>query len=213
MVFSAHINPIIPHPSASHQSGLQRSKTLTRMMLRLLVVGFLCVSFGVHAQDFSELEDFIGPRDSILVTNARGQVLFSKNALQKRIPASILKVFTALVALHYLGEDYRFPTEFYVDKHSNLKIKGYGDPLLISEVIAKIAEILAVLLKNSNPLNDLVIDDSYFSQPLPFRASAPPPSRMMPPTALCASTSIPWPLSAPPRGMPAPNRKHRCCRL
>ncbi len=166
MVFSAHINPIIPHPSASHQSGLQRSKTLTRMMLRLLVVGFLCVSFGVHAQDFSELEDFIGPRDSILVTNARGQVLFSKNAVQKRIPASILKVFTALVALHYIGEDYRFPTEFYVDGHSNLKIKGYGDPLLISEVIVKISRVLAALLKNSNPLHDLVIDDSYFRQPL-----------------------------------------------
>jgi D-alanyl-D-alanine carboxypeptidase/D-alanyl-D-alanine-endopeptidase (penicillin-binding protein 4) len=132
----------------------------------LLVVGFLSVSVRLQAQDFSELDALIGKSDSLLITDAQGHILYSKNAAQKRIPASILKIFTSLVALHYLGDDYRFPTEFYLDQHSNLKIKGYGDPLLISEVVSKISQILAVLLKKSNPLNDLILDDAYFQQPL-----------------------------------------------
>ena len=122
--------------------------------------------FHLPAQDLDALDRFIGKNDAILVTDPRGQILLAKNADKKRIPASILKVFTALVALHYLGNDYRFPTEFYLDEQSNLKIKGYGDPLLVSEVIIKISQVLAVLLQNTQPLNDLVIDDSYFSQPL-----------------------------------------------
>jgi D-alanyl-D-alanine carboxypeptidase/D-alanyl-D-alanine-endopeptidase (penicillin-binding protein 4) len=130
------------------------------------VICLLFLPGRLLADEFSKLESLIGKTDSILVTDAQGQILMSKNADRKRIPASILKVFTSLVALHYLGENYRFPTEFYLDPQSNLKIKGYGDPLLISEIISKISKILAVLLKQSNPLNDLILDDSYFRQPL-----------------------------------------------
>ncbi len=129
-------------------------------------MGLLSVAAILHAQELAELNRFIGKNDSILVADAKGHIVLAKNVDEKRIPASILKIFTSLVALHYLGDDYRFPTEFYLDKQSNLKIKGYGDPLLISEVISKISQVLAVLLKNTQPLNDLVLDDSYFQQPL-----------------------------------------------
>ena len=128
--------------------------------------GILINSPHLAAQDLDDLQRFIGPKDSILVTDSKGQILLAKNADEKRIPASVLKIYTSLVALHYLGEDYRFPTEFYVDGQSNLKIKGYGDPLLISEAILKISQVLAVLLKKSVPLNNLILDDSYFSEPL-----------------------------------------------
>ncbi len=131
-----------------------------------VVLGLLSVPAILHARELAELNRFIGKNDSILVADAKGHIVLAKNADEKRIPASILKIFTSLVALHYLGDDYRFPTEFYLDKQSNLKIKGYGDPLLISEVISKISQVLAVLLKNTQPLNDLVLDDSYFRQPL-----------------------------------------------
>ena len=131
-----------------------------------MVLGLLSVAAILHAQELAELNRFIGKNDSILVADAKGHIVLAKNVDEKRIPASILKIFTSLVALHYLGDDYRFPTEFYLDKQSNLKIKGYGDPLLISEVISKISQVLAVLLKNTQPLNDLVLDDSYFQQPL-----------------------------------------------
>jgi D-alanyl-D-alanine carboxypeptidase/D-alanyl-D-alanine-endopeptidase (penicillin-binding protein 4) len=137
--------------------------------LRLFLGVFLTLLFissPLPAQEFSELDRFIGEQDSMLITDSQGQILFSKHPEKKLIPASILKIFTSLVALHFLGSDYQFPTDFYLDEQSNLKIKGYGDPLLISEVVAKISQVLAVLLKNTQPLNDLVVDDSYFKQPL-----------------------------------------------
>jgi D-alanyl-D-alanine carboxypeptidase/D-alanyl-D-alanine-endopeptidase (penicillin-binding protein 4) len=149
---------------------LKRHPTL-KIFTRLLLLGvsflhLLFISSPLLAQGLSELDRFIGRRDSILVTDPQGQILFSKHPEKKLIPASILKIFTSLVALHFLGSDYQFPTEFYLDERSNLKIKGYGDPLLISEVVAKISQVLAVLLKNTQPMNDLVLDDSYFKPPL-----------------------------------------------
>jgi len=79
------------------------------------------------------------------------------------IPASSLKIFTTLVAIHYLGPDYKFFTEFYMDRHSNLKIKGYGDPLLISETVVEMIRHLSMRLSAKyGIINDLILDDSYF---------------------------------------------------
>jgi D-alanyl-D-alanine carboxypeptidase/D-alanyl-D-alanine-endopeptidase (penicillin-binding protein 4) len=151
-------------------SSTRQRPSLRKIIKRLFLLGFfpsiLLNPFHLLAQDLDALNRFIGKNDAILVSDPRGQILLAKNADKKRIPASILKIFTALVALHYLGNDYRFPTEFYLDEQSNLKIKGYGDPLLVSEVIIKISQVLAPLLKNTQPLNDLILDDSYFNQPL-----------------------------------------------
>jgi D-alanyl-D-alanine carboxypeptidase/D-alanyl-D-alanine-endopeptidase (penicillin-binding protein 4) len=71
-----------------------------------------------------------------------------------------------LIALHYLGPDFRYTTEFYQDKQSNFKIKGFGDPLLISEIINVVSARLADLIGGSVVLNNLVVDDSHFNQPL-----------------------------------------------
>jgi D-alanyl-D-alanine carboxypeptidase/D-alanyl-D-alanine-endopeptidase (penicillin-binding protein 4) len=148
-----------------------------QVLFLLALLSHLSYSTPLKAQELSDLDRFIGKNDSILVADVNGRIIFAKNAHKKRMPASILKIFTSLVALHYLGDEYRFQTEFYLDKQSNLKIKGYGDPLLISEVISKISQVLAVLLKSSQPLNDLVLDDSYFQQPLtiPGITSSPQP--------------------------------------
>ena len=88
---------------------------------------------------------------------------FSKNADTLLIPASTLKLLTSLAALHYLGEDFRFKTEFYLDPDQNLVIKGYGDPLLISEELKEIAKTLATHIST---YKDLVLDTSYFDEPL-----------------------------------------------
>ncbi len=152
--------------SGSNGKHNLKQKVIKWFVLLGIFLGSLINATHLAAQDLDDLQRFFGPKDSILVTDSQGQVLLAKNADEKRIPASILKIFTSLVALHYLGEDYRFPTEFYVDGQANLKIKGYGDPLLISEAILKISQVLAVLLKKSVPLNNLILDDSYFREPL-----------------------------------------------
>ncbi len=167
----------LKHIFVSNWQHHPRRKIIKWLFLLGISASILSNPFRLLAQDPDALDRFIDKNDAILVSDPQGQILLARNADKKQIPASILKIFTALVALHYLGDDYRFPTEFYLDEQSNLKIKGYGDPLLVSEVIIKISQVLSVLLKNVQPMNDLVIDDSYFSQPLtiPGISSSPQP--------------------------------------
>jgi D-alanyl-D-alanine carboxypeptidase/D-alanyl-D-alanine-endopeptidase (penicillin-binding protein 4) len=118
------------------------------------------------ADGFEKIKSLIGPHDSLLVADSEGRTVISKNKNKKLVPASILKLLTALNAFHYLGPDYRYATEFYLDKHSNLKIKGFGDPLLISEIVNDISGRLSELIGSSILINDLIVDDSHFNQPL-----------------------------------------------
>ena len=106
----------------------------------------------------------LGPRDALLVTDANGLVLAAHNPDKVLVPASTLKVVTALAARHYLGADFRFQTDFLLDADNNLVIQGYGDPLLVSEVLADIARNLHERL--NNPINAILLDDGYFRKPL-----------------------------------------------
>ena len=133
-------------------------------MVWMLPLIWTTSAFG--AAGMGKLKSLIGQKDSLLVADPEDRIIISKNEHKKRVPASILKLFTSLNALHYLGSDFRFQTEFFIDKDSNLKIKGGGDPLLISEIVSDISGTLAALTGNSTIFNDLVVDDSYFSQPL-----------------------------------------------
>jgi len=110
------------------------------------------------------LSGLIGEKDSVAVMDDRDQLLYAKHIDQSRIPASTLKLLTSLVAIHTLGPEYRFRTDFYGGGDHALKVKGYGDPLLISEVLSEIAGQLADRL--SEPVADLILDDSYFQEPL-----------------------------------------------
>lgn len=136
----------------------------------VLLIFFLSPSMG-HSrgeeQAFKSLRPMIGKNDSILVEDASGARLLSINADKKRTPASILKIFTSLMAFHYLGEDYRFPTRFYMDRQRNLIVKGFGDPQLVSESLMEIAAALKAQKKfPSPPLRNIVMDDTFFKRPL-----------------------------------------------
>jgi len=98
--------------------------------------------------------------DALAVADPSGDIVFEKNATEPFIPASILKILTAATALHYLGPAYRFKTAFYTDKKGNLKVKGFGDPLFISEIILEISDTLSKKLVD---FKDLIIDTSYFA--------------------------------------------------
>jgi len=106
------------------------------------------------------LSNRISSRDALLVAGPDGRIIYRKNANKKCVPASTLKILTGLTAIHYLGKSYRFRTEFYLDQDRNLKVKGYGDPRLVSEAWQRIGEDLAPKLQG---FNDLILDDTYFS--------------------------------------------------
>ncbi len=144
-----------------------------------------------------DISSLIGPKDALLVTASDGSDVFAVNESVQRIPASTLKLLTSLAALHYLGPNYQFATDFYMDANRNLKIKGFGDPLLISEVVAQIVDTLVDtpvdapfnnLARDLIEINDIVLDDSYFSQPIiiPGRSSSSQPYDA-PNGALCAN--------------------------
>jgi D-alanyl-D-alanine carboxypeptidase/D-alanyl-D-alanine-endopeptidase (penicillin-binding protein 4) len=135
-----------------------------------LLVGMLMLVAGGIATAATAGGDaitaMIGGRDAIMVSDPEGHILIQKNGNLKLIPASVLKIFTSLTALHYLGPEYRYQTEFYLDNESNLKIKGYGDPLLISEIVNAVSQLLAALVGRSYIVKNLILDDSHFSRPL-----------------------------------------------
>ncbi|MCP4344004.1 MAG: D-alanyl-D-alanine carboxypeptidase [Desulfobacterales bacterium] len=120
-------------------------------------------SENLQADKFRNIQKLIGNKDAVLVADYQGKVLFSKNADKHLVPASTLKILTSLVSLHHLGRDFRFITEFYTDEDSNLKVKGYGDPLLISETLDEISETLGAKIEK---YNNLILDNSYFEYPI-----------------------------------------------
>ncbi|MFZ5569822.1 MAG: D-alanyl-D-alanine carboxypeptidase/D-alanyl-D-alanine-endopeptidase [Thermodesulfobacteriota bacterium] len=135
-----------------------------RLLPGLLLACLLAVSGTAHSGATPvNLTAMIGSRDSLLVTDPTGRTVVAKNADSLLVPASVTKVLTALFALHALGPDFRFYTDFYLDAESNLVIKGYGDPLLVSEVVAEAAEELA---RRITRVRGIILDDSYFSAPV-----------------------------------------------
>ncbi len=95
------------------------------------------------------------------VADNNGKLLGSCNPDTSFIPASIIKIPTALVALQVLGSDYRFKTEFYLDSEQNLYIRGFGDPLLISEEVLDIVTTLRH--QGLEQIQDIFIDDTSFA--------------------------------------------------
>jgi len=101
-----------------------------------------------------------------LLADPGGHVIYEENADTPFIPASTLKVLTSLTALDLLGPGFHFKTDFFLDHDGNLKIKGWGDPLLTSREIQTMATDLGIILKAENifKLQGLVVDASAFEK-------------------------------------------------
>jgi D-alanyl-D-alanine carboxypeptidase/D-alanyl-D-alanine-endopeptidase (penicillin-binding protein 4) len=128
----------------------------------ILISLFSCPS--TYAEDsLYKIRNLITNQDSVILASPDGKILCSVHGDKQLIPASTLKILTSLIAIHYLKTDHRFATDFFIDNESNLIIKGYGDPLLISEEIEKIA---AALSQNTEIIHDIILDDTFFDKPL-----------------------------------------------
>ncbi len=127
----------------------------------MVLMMILAFSPGIlNAQKCLPCLDFITATDALLVQDDKGRILCRKNERNPCIPASTLKVLTALAAIDHFGLSYRFKTAFYLSEDQNLKVKGFGDPLLVSEVLQKIAVTLSVTVHH---FGNLLVDDAYFS--------------------------------------------------
>jgi len=124
---------------------------------RFIFIGFLITALLPFAA-------WANSRTGYLLADDKGKILVSQNLDEQLIPASTFKLLTALGAFHELGEDFRFKTEFFIAPGHILKIKGYGDPFLTSEVIEKLCSDLAIILKKNGVLaiEGIEIDNSFF---------------------------------------------------
>lgn len=136
---------------------------VTGVLIQCLIGNLVSPAIADQSQSVSQMLSLIHEKDAVLLTDPQGKILASRNAEKLLVPASTLKILTALVALHYLGEDFRFVTECYSDKDQNLKIKGFGDPLFVSDVMPDFSRQVQAHIHN---YKDLVLDDSAFQQPL-----------------------------------------------
>ena len=140
-------------------SDILRQITLIAVVALILPLWSWPPWVALSGQEASFLKR-LSPDDVLLVVHPDGRIIYDKNKTKQYVPASTLKILTALAAIHHMGLGYRFQTAFYQDLEDNVTIKGYGDPLLISEVWQEIAHRLAPSLKGCK---DLTLDDTYFA--------------------------------------------------
>ena len=103
----------------------------------------------------------MAPSALVLVVDDKGNELIAQNVDRPFVPASVNKIVTAWLAMDVLGGDYRFQTSFYLDDKRVLYIRGGGDPFLISEELAPLAEQLVAAI-GKEPITGIVLDASYY---------------------------------------------------
>jgi len=129
----------------------------------LLVIVLLTLPLSLFGADRSHLTELVGD-GTVMLRSPSGEELLSINPDKPMVPASVLKIPLALVAINVLGEDFRFETHFYRNDEGDLLIRGLGDPFLVSEEIEVIAETLAQ--NGLSQVRRVVMDDSAF-EPAP----------------------------------------------
>ncbi len=128
----------------------------------LFAIALLSSSSGMSRSDavLNGIEKLV-EQGSVLLNDEEGNTLVSIDADRPLVPASIIKILTASIALDILGSDFRFKTECFLDSDGNLTIRGYGDPYFISDEIRLFARQLKE--KRIYSLNRISLEHSFFS--------------------------------------------------
>jgi len=128
--------------------------------------GWLCgllLTMAVHpglvAAD--PIAHVLGLSQASLMVEEKGRPVIARNADRPMVPASTLKLLTALMSIERWGLDHRFRTDFFVDDAGWLWVKGYGDPFLVSEELDLI--VAALVAKGVDRVVGIGTDDTYFA--------------------------------------------------
>lgn len=137
---------------------------LPALLLALILPGQLS---RLHAAGETQVLQMIGPGDALILAGPDHRILLQKNTSTPLIPASTLKLLSALAVMDTLGRNHRFETRFYAGTDGALRIKGFGDPLLISEIVAEMAtQVFTAAQQRGVAINSLLVDDTYFATPI-----------------------------------------------
>ena len=120
----------------AHRSVIARGCQLFLVLLWFYPASFPQAGELAH---YHQLE-----RAGYLLAAENGHPLRAFRADEPFIPASTVKLLTAYLCLRHWGEQHRFSTEFFFDRSaSRLWVRAGGDPFLVSEELALIAQSLA----------------------------------------------------------------------
>ena len=119
----------------------------------------------------------LGSDTTVHVADAdSGASIFSRDADERQVPASTMKVVTAATSLVTLGANHRFVTRVVQGEARNtIVLVGGGDPLLTSAQLTRLAARTAKVLKRSGATGSLrlYVDDYLFPAPTPAKGWAP----------------------------------------
>jgi D-alanyl-D-alanine carboxypeptidase/D-alanyl-D-alanine-endopeptidase (penicillin-binding protein 4) len=136
--------------------------------MRSRLPALACALFLLTVPAFAGVKEKIAalaPSGIVLVVDDKGNELIAQNADKPFAPASVTKLVTSWLAMEILGPDYRFETKFYLDKNRVLYVRGGGDPFLVSEELAELAQQLVAAI-GKEPITGIVLDASYYPSDL-----------------------------------------------
>ena len=137
---------------------------MIKLVLKLMAISSFFCSFKLLAN--SKKNDL---KESVyLVRTYDNKVLYQKNSKKLLCPASVAKLISSAALLDYFGPHYRFSTNFYYNGKikektlfGDLIIKGFGDPMFVSEDLWKI--VANIKNKGIDSIRgDILIDNSFF---------------------------------------------------
>lgn len=121
------------------------------------------------------VEQVLAMPHASLVVGSTEPRLIGYNTDRSMIPASTMKLLTALAAIERWGLGHRFSTEILLDADQRLWIKGSGDPYLVSEEIDLLVGRLRKALSQRGiaRISGLGLDDELYPSDLrtPGRSS------------------------------------------
>ncbi len=138
-----------------------------KLLTVLICLLLLFKPVNLPAAGEAQVLRMIGPGDALILASPDHRTLLQKNIHTPLIPASTLKLLSALAVMDTLGRDHRFETRFYAGADGVIRIKGFGDPLLISEIVAEMAiQVFEAARHNGRAISSLLVDDTYFATPI-----------------------------------------------
>ncbi len=141
-------------------AAYRQSQRLPRLAGLLLVLLFGAqAALGASQDTLSKALSL--PKASLMVEDG-GRTVIARHADQPMVPASTMKILTALAAIQRWGLDHHFHTDFYHSRDGWLWVKGYGDPYLVSQELEAVA---AALKKHGvHSIAGVGTDDRFFGQ-------------------------------------------------
>ncbi len=112
------------------------------MRLLLILLGVLVALAARGAPDPDPLATVLTLPQASLLVEERGRPVIARHADAPMVPASTMKLLTALAAIDRWGLEHRFETEFYRAPDGRLWVRGSGDPFIVSEDLDLIAREL-----------------------------------------------------------------------